>query len=107
MRLTEQQKEKVSKIRELKKTMTTSEIAKELNLPKSTVAYWYNDDKRENKKERDRKWQKKNYDSKTIEQRRKERAENKEYQKDYHKKRYNEDKEFREKQKKASRECQK
>ena len=107
MRLTEQQQNKINKIKELRRTMNPSEIARELNIPKSTVVYWYHDKLREKKKERDKQWAKKNYDSKTPEQRRKERKKRKEYNKDYHKKRYHEDKEFREKQKKASRECQK
>jgi len=107
MRLTKQQKEKISKIKELKKTMNPIEIARELNLPKSTVVYWYHDDKREKKKQRDKQWAKKNYDSKTPEQRKEEQNKRKDYQKNYHKNRYNEDQEFREKQKKASRECQK
>lgn len=108
MRLTQTQQNKVNKIRELRnKGKYPLEISRELNLQESTVNYWYYDKLRERKKERDRQWAKKNYDSKTPEQRRQERKTKLDYQKNYHKKRYNEDKEFREKQIKASRNCQK
>ncbi len=102
MKLTENQINRINKIRELRRTKTPSEIARELNIPKSTVIYWYHDKARERSKEYKRNYEKKLYYSKTLEQRRTERKTKLEYQRNYHKKRYKEDKEFREKQIKSS-----
>ena len=95
-------------IQELKtQGKTKMQIVDELKLHYNTVIYWYSEDTRTKKKERQRKWAKKKYSSMTVKQRQEERKQKREYNRDYHKNRYHEDKDFREKQKKATRDYQK
>lgn len=93
-------KEQINKIKELKKKgKTMVEISKELNLPYSTVQYYFNSKYKENQLKRSKEYVKKHGITRNEKN-------YKEYQRNYHAKKYNEDPDYREKLKKLNRENQ-
>lgn len=90
-------KEQIRDIRRLKDNkISITDISRQLNLPVSTVQYYYDDKYKQKALERAKKWQSENKQYRDKESYRK-------YQRKYHARRYSEDKEFREKVKERNR----
>ena len=83
------------------------EIAKEMDLPPTTVGYWANETTRENTKKRARKNSKIKWDNLTEEEHEIKRLKRRKYMRKYIIHRYRTDKEFCEKQKARMRDYQK